>query len=92
MAEETTYSKARQTLASLCNRVASTREPVIIRRRNGEDVALIAADELASLIETAHLMRSPRNAQRLLAALARARNEEIEPTSIEEIHKEFGLE
>jgi antitoxin YefM len=32
-------------------------------------VALVAADELESLLETAHLLRSPRNAQRLLQAL-----------------------
>ena len=44
-----------------------------IRRRGSEDVALIAADELESLLETAHLLRSPRNADRLLTARQRAR-------------------
>ena len=58
----TSYSNARATLAALCDEVASTREPVIIRRRNAEDVALVAADELESLLETAHLLRSPKNA------------------------------
>ena len=46
----TTYTQARAALASLCDEVASTREPVIIRRRNAEDVALVLADELASLL------------------------------------------
>ena len=46
MSTVTTYTNARATLAALCDRVASTREPVIIRRRNAEDVALIAADEV----------------------------------------------
>ncbi|WP_295452068.1 type II toxin-antitoxin system prevent-host-death family antitoxin [uncultured Thiodictyon sp.] len=73
MTRSTTYSKARANLASLCDQVTATREPVIIRRRQGRDVALICADELKSLIETAHLLRSPRNAERLLAALERAR-------------------
>lgn len=45
---------------------------MIIKRRDGEDVALIAADELSSLIETAYLLRSRANAQRLLDALGRA--------------------
>jgi len=48
--------------------VADTREPYIIERRNGENVALISEAELSSLLETAHLLRSPRNAQRLASA------------------------
>ena len=65
----TTYTQARAELAALCDEVASTREPVIIRRRNAEDVALVSADELASLLETAHLLRKTPNAfSRLLTA------------------------
>ena len=75
MALETTYTKARASFASLCDTVSQDREVVIIHRRDADDVALIAADELASLMETAHLLRSPRNAERLLTALARARGE-----------------
>jgi antitoxin YefM len=74
MARETTYTKARASLALLCDEVAETREPLIIRRRDGRDVALVAADELQSLIETAHLLRSPKNARRLITALRRARS------------------
>ena len=70
---QTTYSDLRAHLAHYLDEAVSTREPIIIRRRNAEDVALIAAAELDSLLETTHLLRSPKNAQRLLAALARAR-------------------
>ena len=77
----TTYTQARAALASLCDEVASTREPVIIRRRNAEDVALVSADELASLLETAHLLRSPKNAQRLLTAINRAQSRELSPSN-----------
>jgi len=80
MALETTYTQARAAFASLCNAASEDREIVIIHRRNAADVALIAADELRGLLETAHLLRSPRNAERLLAALARARSSEI-PTA-----------
>jgi antitoxin YefM len=72
MSNRTTYTQARATLASLCNRVAETREPYVIERRNGENVALISEAELNALLETAHLLRSPRNATRLAAALERA--------------------
>lgn len=79
MPNVTTYTSAKATFAALCNEVVSTREPVIIRRRNAEDVALISADELESLVETAHLLRSPKNAQRLLDALLRAQRQELPP-------------
>ena len=91
MTTVTTYTQARTALASLCDEVASTREPVIIRRRNAEDVALVSADELASLLETAHLLRSPKNAQRLLTAINRAQSRELSPSSVEELRRELGL-
>ena len=87
----TTYTAARATFAALCEKVSSTREPVIIRRRNAEDVALVSAAELESLLETAHLLRSPKNAQRLLAALARAQRNELPPSSVIELRKQLGL-
>jgi len=92
MAKETTYTFARANLSSLCDEVAATREPFIIRRRGARHVALIAADELASLTETAHLLRSPKNARRLLAALDRARTKKVKPQSVESLRREFGLD
>ena len=71
MSIETTYTGLRQRLAPLLKRVWDDQEIVIVRRRRAKDVALVAAGELASLIETAYLLRSPKNAQRLLAALRR---------------------
>ena len=79
---ETTYSQARQSLKSLLDRVVDDREVVTIRRRNGGAAAIIAADELAGLEETAHLLRSPANAERLLTALNRSRTTTLEPTTI----------
>ena len=91
MSTVTTYTSARASLAALCDEVASTREPVIIRRRNAEDVALISADELESLLETAHLLRSPKNAQRLLDALSRAQRQELPPSSVEDLRRNLAL-
>lgn len=92
MPTQTTYTDARAHLAKYLDRATSTREPVIIRRRNAEDVALIAVAELESLMETAHLLRSPRNAERLLAALVRAREGTEKSQSVEELRRELGLE
>lgn len=92
MAIETTYTHARENLASLCDEAGENREVVIIRRRNAEDVALIAASELSSIMETAHLMRSPKNAQRLLTAIQRAHARTEAPTSLDDLRREMGLD
>ena len=92
MPSETTYTAARANLASLCDQVTEDREVVIIRRRGSEDVALVAADELRGLMEAAHLLRSPKNAERLLKALDRARRNKTPPSTIEKLAKQVGLE
>ncbi|MBU0910089.1 MAG: type II toxin-antitoxin system Phd/YefM family antitoxin [Proteobacteria bacterium] len=89
---QTTYSNARANLASLCDEVTENREIVVIRRRKGGSVAMIAADELESLVETTHLLRSPANAERLLSALDRALKREGQPASLEALRQETGLE
>ena len=88
---KTTYTHARANLAGFCNEVTKNREIVIIGRRKGDNVAMIAADELESLVETAHLLRSPRNARRLLSALERALKREGRRSSPDDLRKELGL-
>lgn len=92
MAIQTTYSNARENLASLLEQVTSDREIAIINRRGHEPVALMAASELSSLLETAHLLRSPKNAQRLLSALRRAQARTAKPQPLERLRQELGLE
>jgi len=92
MAIETTYTQARQNLASLLDLVTNDREIVYVKRRSGESVALIAADELQSLLETMHLLRSPKNAERLLRAIDRAHDRTELPIAPKELRKELGLE
>jgi antitoxin YefM len=91
MPTETTYTSARAKLAALCDEVAATRDVVIIRRRRAESVALMAASELSSLMETAHLLRSPKNAERLLRAIVRAKSRTLRPRSITSLRRELGL-
>lgn len=88
---QTTYTEARANLARLCDRVTQDRETVIITRRGADAVAMIAADELASLEQTAHLLRSPKNAARLLAALERALRREGRAKTVAELRRELGL-
>jgi antitoxin YefM len=92
MAVRTTYSHARENLASLWDEVEDSREPAVIQRRGHEDMALLPAEELASLRETAYLLRSPQNAVRLLAALTRARRGRTSATDLAALRRELGLE
>ena len=91
MPSETTYTQARANFARLLDRVCRDRETVYISRRGEEKAALIAADELAGLLETAHLLRSPENARRLLQALRRAVEKEGRPKDLAALKKEIGL-
>ncbi|WP_254948582.1 type II toxin-antitoxin system Phd/YefM family antitoxin [Cyanobium sp. N.Huapi 1H5] len=77
MAIETTYTAARDQLKTLMDKVVDDREVVLVRRRQGGDVAMVAAEELEGLLETAHLLRSPRNAARLLKALERSQSDSL---------------
>ncbi len=92
MAYRTTYTTARANFVALCNKAVENREVIIINRRNAEDVALVAASELSSLLETAHLLRSPKNARRLLTALNRAKAKGGKAQSVDKLRREMGLD
>ena len=91
MSEQVTYSYARQNLAKILREAEERQEPIIIRRRGHEDMALIPADELRSLEESAHLLRSPKNAQRLLQALQRALENSGVPETVGSLRSHLGL-
>jgi antitoxin YefM len=74
---EIPFAHARAKLAALCDKVSHTRKPIIIRRRGANHVALVDGAELRGLLETAHLLRSPKNAQRLITAILRARKKKL---------------
>jgi antitoxin YefM len=92
MTVQITYTQARASLAKLMDRVTHDREVVVIQRRGEEDIAMISAAELAGLMETAYLLRSPKNAERLLSALNRALKDEGDSMTIEELRHEVNLE
>ncbi|MCC6316660.1 MAG: type II toxin-antitoxin system Phd/YefM family antitoxin [Gemmatimonadaceae bacterium] len=91
MTVKTSYSHARENLATLWDQVEDSREAAVIQRRGHEDMALIPADELSSLRETAYLLRSPQNAVRLLTALTRARRGRTKATDLDALRRELGV-
>ena len=89
---------ARKNFFGLLEQVANNHEVVVVRRREGENVALIAESDLASLYETAYLLKSPKNAQRLQDALARSRSSDEQPSAgispqdaIAQLKQEIGI-
>ena len=68
-----TYSQARSNLAKTMDQVCDDHSPVIITRKNQRSVVMISLEDYQALEETAYLLRSPKNAQRLLESLAELR-------------------
>lgn len=62
-------SEVRANLKVVLDQVVADRVPVAIRRQRGENVVLVAQSEWDAMAETLHLMKSPRNAARLLEAI-----------------------
>jgi len=86
MPKHTSIEDAQKNLEQLLNEAAETREPIVIERPDGIHVALISAEELEALMETAHLVRSHDNAERLLETL-----EGSSGASVEDLRRALGL-
>ncbi|MGV8923149.1 MAG: type II toxin-antitoxin system Phd/YefM family antitoxin [Thermomonas sp.] len=65
-----TYSTARAKLADTMDRVCDDHEPIIITRNGQQAVVMMSLDDFKSLEETSYLLRSPKNAKRLLESIA----------------------
>lgn len=70
-------SEARKNLFPLIEQVNRDRTPIEITSKRGTAV-LISIDDYRALEETAHLLRSPTNARRLLESLDHARAGTVE--------------
>lgn len=92
MTRQTTYAKAVANLADLCDQVTADRDIVLISRRGADDVALVAASELSGLFETAHLLRSPKNARRLMTAMQRAKSRRGRVETVSQLRQELGVD
>jgi antitoxin YefM len=64
------YTKARAQLAKTMDQVCEDHEPVIITRSGEDSVVMLSLEDYKSLEETAYLLRSPKNARRLIEAIA----------------------
>lgn len=76
----------------LLETIEESRQVYIVNRDNAENVALIAESDLTSLLETVYLLRSPKNAIRLIEAIKESKTGKIKPQSIEDLKQELGIE
>ncbi|MFO1086663.1 MAG: type II toxin-antitoxin system prevent-host-death family antitoxin [Reyranellaceae bacterium] len=76
------YSRARQNLARLMDKVSEDRSPLIVTRRGGKAVVVLSLEEYRGMEETLSLMRSPANARRLLRAIRAAERGEVTPRTL----------
>ena len=91
MSIEVSYSEARNNLASILDQVTDDSEVVVIKRRGHASVAMIDADELSSLLETAYLLSSPKNAERLETAMKDITKGKGEKVTVNALREEFGI-
>jgi antitoxin YefM len=64
------YSAARQNLAKTMEKVCKDHAPVIVTRKANDSIVIISLEDYEALEETAYLLRSPKNARRLLESIA----------------------
>ncbi|MDP2990321.1 MAG: type II toxin-antitoxin system prevent-host-death family antitoxin [Kiritimatiellota bacterium] len=69
-----TYTEARSDLANTIKRVCQDHNPIIITRKRENSVVMMSLDDYESIIETAYLLRSPKNARRLLDSIKELEN------------------
>ncbi|EKE10493.1 MAG: prevent-host-death family protein [uncultured bacterium] len=71
-----TYTQARKNFTDTMNRVCEDHIPLIITRQNQDPVVMLSLEDYNAIEETLYLLRSPRNAQRLLKALQAVEKDE----------------
>lgn len=67
--EALTYTAIRSNLAKTMEKVCDDHVPVIITRKNKQSVVLMSLEDYQAMEETAYLLRSPKNARRLLESV-----------------------
>ena len=70
-----TYTAARQNLAKTMEKVCKDHAPVIVTRKTSNSVVIMSLEDYAALEETAYLLRSPKNARRLIESIAQLEND-----------------
>lgn len=82
--DTTTYTQARKNFTAVMNRVCEDHTPIIITRQNERPVVMISLEDYSAIEETLYLMKSPKNALRLLKSLRQINKSLPEKRSLQE--------
>ncbi len=80
------YSDIRKNLKSYFDKTCDEHTPLLVTRKNGENVVVLSEDDYRSMEETAYLSKSPRNLERLLEAINRK-----ESYTLQQVKDELGI-
>jgi antitoxin YefM len=67
------FTEARNSLKSVLDGVVDDADTTVITRRDSEDAVVMSLDYYNSLMETVHLLRSPKNAEHLSRSIEQYR-------------------
>lgn len=82
--ETVTYSALRERLKTIMDKACSSHETVLVTRKSGEDMVLLSYSDYKAIEETAYLLRSPKNAKRLLESLKDSIEGEVSTHELDE--------
>jgi antitoxin YefM len=82
MMKTLSYTAARSNFKSTMEEVCADHAPMVITRKNGEPVVLLSLEDYHAMEETMYLMRSPKNAKRLLEAITDLESNQFEPKQL----------
>lgn len=71
------YSAVRKDLARTMEKVCDDHSPIIITRKNARAVVMMSLEDFNAIEETAYLLRSPANAERLHRSIAQAKEGKV---------------
>jgi antitoxin YefM len=71
------YTSARSNFAGTMEKVCNDHSPVIITRKNAESVVMMSLDDYNAIMETAYLLRSPKNAASLAKSIQELENGKV---------------
>lgn len=84
------YSKARKKLVETMEKVCDDHDPIIVTRRDARSVVIMSLDDYNAIEETAYLLRSPANAERLLSGVKDAESGRVKARELIEV-KDAGV-
>lgn len=67
--EVITYTEARQNLAKTMDKVCEDHDTIVVTRKKSNSVVIMSLEDYEALEETAYLLRSPKNARRLIESI-----------------------